>query len=80
MATRVVLKGMYVFKGYDTIEAEEMNSIHRDILEMSQTYLERKVVTAVLHKYSGSLTSYIPLLNTENMLCIDVNIAKIMLL
>lgn len=33
MATRVVFKGIYVFKGYDTNEAEEMNSICRDILE-----------------------------------------------
>lgn len=30
MAIRVVFKGMYVFKEYDTDEVEEMNPVHED--------------------------------------------------
>ena len=32
MATRVVFERMYIFKGHDTSEAEEVNSIHGDNL------------------------------------------------
>lgn len=32
MATSGVFKGMHVYKGYDTNEAEEMNPVHGDNL------------------------------------------------
>lgn len=32
MATSGVFKGTYVFKGYDTNEAEKMNPVHGDNL------------------------------------------------
>lgn len=32
MATRVVFKGIYVFMGNDTNEAEEMHPVHEDSL------------------------------------------------